>query len=156
MQGGIKRNEWPVSRVFYGFFRSCGSFEDNTSWQHTFSSVPFLLRFIFKVHKFFSNCVPWSIHYPNRMHVLVCADLPGITSPEETPSLLFCLSLALHLRYIDFFQIIKLRTLKLTKCFFFKDGGPAFDLCPMWPKDVHSLSTLHAAALRRPRSLSLR
>ncbi len=135
--------------------RLCRSFKDNTSWQHTFSSVPFLPRFIFKVHKFLSNCLPWNVLYPNLMHFFVRVDLPRIASPDKTPCLLFRFSLTLPSIYLDCFQIIKLRIVKLTKCFFFQNGGPAFDLCPLWQRDVHSLSTLHTALLWKPCPLSL-
>jgi hypothetical protein len=155
MQGGIGRNEWPVSGVLYAFFHSCESSKDSTSWQHTFSSVSFLLRFIFKVHKFLSNYLLWSILYSNLTHFLVHVDLPRIIFFNKTPSLLIHFSFTLHPRYIDCFQIIKLRTVKLTKRFLFKDGGPAFYLCFLWPIDVHSMFTLHVAALQRPCPFSL-
>jgi len=137
------------------FFHSCGSFEDNTSWQHTFSFVSFLPCFIFKVHNFFSNCLSQNILYPNLTRFLVRANFSKITSLDKTPSILFHFSLALHPRYIDCFQIIKLQTVKLTKHFLFKDGGPVFYLCPLWLRDVHSMSALHMATLRKPHPLSL-
>jgi hypothetical protein len=102
------------------FFRSCGSSKDSTSYQHTFSSsIPLLLHFVFKVYKFLSNCLLRNVIYPNLTHFLVRANLPKMTSPYKTPSILFYFSLTLHLKYINCFQIIKLRTMKLTKRFFF-------------------------------------
>jgi len=129
VQGGIGRNEWVVSGVFYAFFRSCRFSEDSTSWQHTFSSALFLFCFIFKVHNFFSNCLSRSFLYPNlTLFFYSCKFSKDNISQQNTfSSVLFLL--ALHLRYIDCFQIIKLWTVKLAKCFFLKNGGPAFDLC---------------------------
>ncbi len=106
--------------LFTFFFRSCESFKDSTSQQHTFSSIIFIPYFIFMVHKFLLNCLSQSVLYPNLTRFLVRADLPRIASLNKTPSFLFRLSLALYPRYIDCFQIIKLRTVKLTKHFFFK------------------------------------
>jgi hypothetical protein len=57
---------------------------------------------------------------PNLTRFFVRADLSRITSSDKIFFLLFRFSFALHLRYIDCFQIIKLRTMKFTKHFFFQ------------------------------------
>ncbi len=147
MQGGIGRNEWPVLGVLYVFFRSCRFSKDSTFRQHTFSSVLFLFCFIFKVHNFFSNCLSQIVLYSNLMRFFyLCKFSEDNIFQQNTFSFVLFL-LALHPRYIDCFQIIKLWTMKLAKCIFFKDGGPAFDLCPLWRRDVHSLSALHTTIL---------
>ncbi len=132
----------------YVFFHLCESSEDSTSRQHTFSSsIPFLLRFIFKVHKFLSNCLLRNVLYSNLTRFLVCGDLPRITSTEKTPSFLFHFSLALHPRYIYCFQIIKLRIVKFTKHFFLKKMVDLLLICALCDQEMFIVCPLCTQSL---------
>jgi hypothetical protein len=94
-------------------------------------------------------CIP--DHFSCKMGLLTSKD--NISWQNTFSFVSFILRLTSKIIY--YFQIIKLQIMKFTKRFFFKDGGPTFDLCLMWPRDVHSMSALHATILWRPRPLIL-